>query len=76
VDRHEPLQHGGYFHAGRLSFKCHTNLLSLGTSFRKLVQVMPVSQEVEPEPTIYRTLFLSDVHLGTRAARPGFCWIS
>jgi UDP-2,3-diacylglucosamine pyrophosphatase LpxH len=26
---------------------------------------MPVSQEVEPEPTIYRTLFLSDVHLGS-----------
>jgi len=30
---------------------------------------MPVSQEREPEPTIYRTLFLSDVHLGTRGCQ-------
>jgi UDP-2,3-diacylglucosamine pyrophosphatase LpxH len=30
---------------------------------------MPVSQEVEPEPTIYRTLFLSDVHLGSRGCQ-------
>lgn len=34
---------------------------------------MPVSQEPEPdldpEPTIYRTLFLSDVHLGTRGCQ-------
>jgi UDP-2,3-diacylglucosamine pyrophosphatase LpxH len=32
---------------------------------------MPVSQEVEPEPTIYRTLFLSDVHLGSRGCQAG-----
>jgi UDP-2,3-diacylglucosamine pyrophosphatase LpxH len=32
---------------------------------------MPVSQEAEPEPTIYRTLFLSDVHLGTRGCQAG-----
>jgi UDP-2,3-diacylglucosamine pyrophosphatase LpxH len=32
---------------------------------------MPVSQEREPEPTIYRTLFLSDVHLGTRGCQAG-----
>ena len=30
---------------------------------------MPVSQEVEPKPTLYRTLFLSDVHLGTRGCQ-------
>ena len=32
---------------------------------------MPVSQEseTEPEPTVYRTLFLSDVHLGTRGCQ-------
>jgi len=30
---------------------------------------MPVSQDVEPEPTIYRTLFLSDVHLGSRGCQ-------
>jgi UDP-2,3-diacylglucosamine pyrophosphatase LpxH len=32
---------------------------------------MPVSQEGEPNPTIYRTLFLSDVHLGTRGCQAG-----
>ncbi|MDQ6870101.1 MAG: UDP-2,3-diacylglucosamine diphosphatase [Pseudomonadota bacterium] len=32
---------------------------------------MPVSQEGEPEPAIYRTLFLSDVHLGTRGCQAG-----
>ncbi len=32
---------------------------------------MPVSQEGEPEPTIYRTLFLSDVHLGSRGCQAG-----
>jgi UDP-2,3-diacylglucosamine pyrophosphatase LpxH len=30
---------------------------------------MPVSEELEPEPTLYRTLFLSDVHLGTRGCQ-------
>jgi hypothetical protein len=35
MDRHEPLQHCGEVHAGRLSFKCHTNLLSLRTAFGK-----------------------------------------
>ena len=30
---------------------------------------MPVSPEGEPEPTIYRTLFLSDVHLGSRGCQ-------
>jgi UDP-2,3-diacylglucosamine pyrophosphatase LpxH len=30
---------------------------------------MQVSQEREPEPTIYRTLFLSDVHLGSRGCQ-------
>jgi len=35
MDRHEPLQHCGEAHAGRLSFKCHTNLLSLRTAFGK-----------------------------------------
>lgn len=29
----------------------------------------PVSQELEPEPTVYRSLFLSDVHLGTRGCQ-------
>lgn len=33
MDRHEPLQHCGEVHAGRLSFKCNTNLLSLRTAF-------------------------------------------
>jgi UDP-2,3-diacylglucosamine pyrophosphatase LpxH len=32
---------------------------------------MQVSQEGEPEPTVYRTLFLSDVHLGTRGCQAG-----
>jgi UDP-2,3-diacylglucosamine pyrophosphatase LpxH len=32
---------------------------------------MPVSQEGEPEPTVYRTLFLSDVHLGSRGCQAG-----
>jgi UDP-2,3-diacylglucosamine pyrophosphatase LpxH len=30
---------------------------------------LPVSQEPEREPTVYRTLFLSDVHLGTRGCQ-------
>jgi UDP-2,3-diacylglucosamine pyrophosphatase LpxH len=30
---------------------------------------VPVSQEPEPEPTVYRTLFLSDVHLGIRGCQ-------
>jgi UDP-2,3-diacylglucosamine pyrophosphatase LpxH len=33
------------------------------------LQVLPVSQELEPDPTVYRTLFLSDVHLGTRGCQ-------
>jgi UDP-2,3-diacylglucosamine pyrophosphatase LpxH len=32
---------------------------------------MPVRDEGEPEPTIYRTLFLSDVHLGSRGCQAG-----
>jgi UDP-2,3-diacylglucosamine pyrophosphatase LpxH len=32
---------------------------------------MPVSEEREPEPAIYRTLFLSDVHLGSRGCQAG-----
>jgi UDP-2,3-diacylglucosamine pyrophosphatase LpxH len=32
---------------------------------------MPVSQAADPEPAIYRTLFLSDVHLGTRGCQAG-----
>ncbi len=32
---------------------------------------MPVNQEPEPEPAVYRTLFLSDVHLGTRGCQAG-----
>ncbi len=32
---------------------------------------MPVSQEGEPEPNIYRALFLSDAHLGTRGCQAG-----
>lgn len=31
-----------------------------------------MSQEPEPQPTLYRTLFLSDVHLGTRGCQAGF----
>ncbi len=30
---------------------------------------MPLSEEPEPEPVIYRTLFLSDIHLGTRGCQ-------
>ena len=45
-------------------------------SFRKVAQIMPVSQEGEPELTIYRALFLSDVPSARAAARPGFCSIS
>jgi UDP-2,3-diacylglucosamine pyrophosphatase LpxH len=30
---------------------------------------MPLSEEPEPEPTVYRTLFLSDIHLGTRGCQ-------
>jgi UDP-2,3-diacylglucosamine pyrophosphatase LpxH len=37
----------------------------------ELAQVVPVSQAGEPEPAIYRTLFLSDVHLGTRGCQAG-----
>jgi hypothetical protein len=32
VDRQEPLQHCGQAHPENLSFKCHTNLFSLGTA--------------------------------------------
>jgi UDP-2,3-diacylglucosamine pyrophosphatase LpxH len=37
--------------------------------FKNLAQIVPVSQEPEPEPTVYRTLFLSDVHLGIRGCQ-------
>ncbi|MGQ0445711.1 MAG: UDP-2,3-diacylglucosamine diphosphatase [Beijerinckiaceae bacterium] len=32
---------------------------------------MPVRDEGEPEPAIYRTLFLSDIHLGSRGCQAG-----
>jgi UDP-2,3-diacylglucosamine pyrophosphatase LpxH len=38
-------------------------------SFRQFNQAFPVNQDLEPEPTVYRTLFLSDFHLGTRGCQ-------
>ncbi len=40
-------------------------------SLRKLAQVVPVNQEQKPKPAVYRTIFLSDVHLGTRGCQAG-----
>jgi UDP-2,3-diacylglucosamine pyrophosphatase LpxH len=54
---------------------CHSKdiriCFGLQITLKTLARLCPVSQqpETEPEPTIYRTLFLSDVHLGTRGCQ-------
>jgi UDP-2,3-diacylglucosamine pyrophosphatase LpxH len=55
-----------------LLWLCHPKVIRICFRFVPLQpfnQVFPVNQEPEPEPTVYRTLFLSDVHLGTRGCQ-------
>jgi UDP-2,3-diacylglucosamine pyrophosphatase LpxH len=51
---------------------CHPKVIRICFCFIPIQQLnwfFPVDQEHDPEPTVYRSLFLSDVHLGTRGCQ-------